>query len=289
MTHMRLAGAIVGVALALAGAPALATRSAEAPAAPAAPPLSFEAFRDRLLGALRAAHPGRPVALKDERTATVGAGDDMSTLALDNAYQQYLDSEDADLTIGRWVRVFAATDPDTVAPVERNRLVVFARPVSAADLDQLGVVHAPLGGDLAALLAWDSAEALRYATRDEIARLGLDEAAAFALARANVAKRIGEIGRAPRDGPIPALVGAESGLASGLLADGSMCGPDRPSGRPSGVRVYLFRRDMFALADPADPGAVGALRAFASWSRTQPDAYSATPLACEGGRWRASD
>ena len=289
---MRRVVAKLGVlALLAAGSQAYAgvttpVRASGAPVAPLAG-LELAQFRALLIARLKALDPAVDIDEPDSRTLHVKSGGKEETLAIENAWVAYRSNpNNSAVILDRWARL--ALGRLDQPPVDAARLVSVVRP--AAILDQLSTLVArPLAGDVVEALAFDSDEALRFATRSDLATLKLDEATAFKRGRANLKERIGSVNMGKLAGEEDGLevISAESGLATGLLVSGATCGPDAPTGLGEGMHVLVLDRNSYLWANDGDPYGMGAFRRFVGRHAAAKDLLSNTPLRCVAGRWQA--
>ena len=173
------------------------------------------------------------------------------------------------------------------APIARDNLVVIVRPVGAKveiGGDAAIPLSKPFVGDLIQILAVDSETSIRYAGRDDLAKLKLDEADAWKLGLSNLPLRMGVLEARQLEGVEGLLaVGSESGLGPSALLGPPPCGPG--SDRPEGQLALVMARDFFAVPANDQARSLAVFWAMARHEATSPEAFSRTAITCQGGRW----
>ncbi len=259
------------------------------PARSASQFLDLDHFRDALVARIHAESRSATVTVVNPQTLKItGAGGTSGALAVENARAEYLARPDQlnDL-LGKWARL--ATFAPTTTGKSVEQLVMVIRPKKLRDVPQLGptLVLRPFAGDLIELLAFDSPESLRWATRADLASLKFTEDEAFARAAANLKARMGpvSIGHVAGEEEGLSAIGAASGLATGLLANGATCSPDATSAFGRNIHVYVLDRDSFAFAVDDDSLGMEAFRRFVAKHAAAGDLASRIALRCAKGIW----
>jgi hypothetical protein len=275
-------------------AAALFFLAAAAPAIAADVDLSVTAFRDRMAVAMRGA-TGNAVETVDDRTLKTKKADGTElTVSIDNAYVEYqADHSRLDAIIAKYARILSAST-DKLEDAA-SQLVVIVRPSDyikrslppGAKLDSI-LPPRPMAGDLAFFLAVDSPEMIRTATRDDLSRWKLDEAAAWTQALANIHQHVGPLDMIRLGGEDgPGGIAADSGLAPSILAESAFCGPKAQNGTEGQV-VLLYARDMFLYAAPTDHEQTDRFWKAAKAEIAARRSLSSTPLTCHDGHWVAA-
>lgn len=262
---------------------------AAAPHARAKDTLTPAQFRDRLAEAV-AAITHKPTRIVDERTfKATGTDGTEVTLFIDNSYNLYLASpEDLEPLVERFARVMA-TPADEAPGVDK--LVLIVRPSDyleglpvETDAEHAPVPGKPLAGDLSVFLAIDAPETIAIATAGDLARWKIDADTARSLALLNLRRRIGTIQSAELEKDQAEAWTAESGLASGLLADARFCG--QTDSRWEGKVAFLAERDVVLVLD-GRPGAAPKTRSRIADRISKGATVSRTPIVCRQGSWIA--
>ncbi|MCK6487612.1 MAG: hypothetical protein L6R48_04595 [Planctomycetes bacterium] len=204
---LAVAGACVGITLLqerLTGAHGLMrNRLVLQPAPAAAAPMDAEAFTVRWCDELRRRQPGVAI----ERLGTLrlrshpAGSEDWCEHRLDNAFACYQrEPARLDTILARFLDTAAeisslgAVEAERLLPAIRHRDLLAELPADAQPL------HRVLAGDLLVLLAEDLPSSVRYVGRADLAALGLDEAAAWQRAFANLPRLVPERQVDGRDG-----------------------------------------------------------------------------------------
>jgi hypothetical protein len=246
-----------------------------------------ELYTQRVVGAA----PGTAVtplgALSLRITPPSGDEDNGLTVNLDRAYAEYsAGPDDVETILDRWVRfatqpIENAQMPERIVSVLRTRSHVdgYTRAMSG-DGQALRLVWRPFAGDLVEMIAFDSAEAIQFGTEDTLSDIGLSAEQAWALAPQNLPARLGALEHAVL-APGVTWVGGGNGLAPSVLTNAGWCGAPENANA-----LYLIvDRDSFLMAER--PTGVDAIRRVRDGMLRDGNAFSATLLACEGGRLQA--
>lgn len=256
-------------------------------------PLSPTAFRDRFAAAIAAAtgSAARPV---DDYTLSAKTTDGTDlTIHTDNAYAAYrADPAQIDTILARYVRTL--TDAGDAGHESIDQLIVIVRPtdylsrsVPSDSRTPSGIQPRPMAGDLSYFLAVDSPDSIRTASRSDLKRWHVDEAAAWTRAFANLAGRISPLSvthLGSEDGA--SGIGAASGLAPSLLADPSYCAEDQPAGANAEIAL-VYAKDFFLFAIPSDKTMTARFWAAVKAETAAGRSLSSTPIVCRNGHWVA--
>lgn len=253
--------------------------------------MSREAFRDAFAARAETAMPGLKAKALDAATLGITWPDGTyDRLSIATAYEYYekdprRSDELMDILLGS-IRV-----GNEEMPASRDNLVVIVRPAGAKI--ELGgsrvravAITKPFVGDLIQILAVDTETAIRYSSRDDLAKLKLSEAEAWTLGLSNLSVRMGELEARPLEG-VPGLlgVGSESGLGPSALLGPPPCGPG--TDMPEGQLALVMARDFFAIPANDQEAALAVFWAMARHEARSPEAFSRTAITCQGGRWIA--
>jgi hypothetical protein len=253
--------------------------------------MSTAQFRDLYAQRVTAAVPGAtitPLESLSLRIALPGGGDAQEmTVNLDRAYSEYSAAPDQlDTILGRWVRIASATpgdaqQPDRIVSVVRtaDHVAGYAQALSQ-DGEDVRLVWRPLAGDLVEMIAFDSPDAIQFATEETISDISITPEQAWALAPQNLPARLGALSQ---ETLAPGLVwiGGGNGLAPSVLANAQWCAAPENANA-----LYLVvDRDSFLMAER--PGAVDAITRVRDGMVSDGNAFSATLLACDNGRLQA--
>ena len=250
---------------------------------------SREAFRDAFAQRAEAAMPGVKIEALDGATLRITWPDGArESLSMATAYEYYeKDPGRSDELIDGLIATLQ--EGAEGAPISRDNLVIIIRPLGAKVEIGGGAAipfSKPFVGDLIQILAVDSETSIRYAGRDDLAKLRLDEAEAWRLGLSNLSARMGELEARPLEGIEGLLaVGSESGLGPSALLGPPPCGPG--SDRPDGQLALVMARDYFAVPANDEEAALAVFWAMARHEAASPEAFSRTAITCQGGRWIA--
>lgn len=261
--------------------------------AAASPPkdtLTPAEFRDRIAAVVAA---GQKVQTIDERTfRTKAANGTELTISIDNAYHDYRAApERLDELVTRFAEVFQERGLAGKEPI--GQLVVIVRPSNYLVLSlppgsslESFVPGRPMAGDLSYFLAVDSPNSIRTAAKSDLARWGIDEAAAWQKAVSHIKERVGPLGIVRLgDDKGPSGLAASSGLAPSILADPALCSQERAPNGSDGQIVLLYARDMFLFAIPSDADGTRRFWRVAKEEIATGRSFSSTPLTCRDGHW----
>lgn len=255
-------------------------------------------FRDAALAIIRAEAPNAEIDLRGDLGLIIrnpaNTAMPEGTVNLDTGYAEYLRDPSALASIvDRWAR-FATQPPeasqrrDRVVAVLRSRAVLdgyVAAVAASAPQDPSPLVWRAFAGDLVEVLVFDGAETLQYATEASLAELGLEPAAAWALAPENLPSRLGplQVGAVEGAGDLVYVTGG-NGLAPSSLIDGRIC-----SSQGAGDFVFLVvDRNGFVMADTGSPAARAQLMDLLKELQRTGASMSLTPLGCRDGRLDAA-
>ena len=248
---------------------------------------SREAFRDAFAQRAEAAMPGVKIEALDGATLRITWPDGTrENLSMATAYEYYeKDPGRSDELIEGLITTLQ--EGAEGAPIARDNLVVIVRPVGAKveiGGDAAIPLSKPFVGDLIQILAVDSETSIRYAGRDDLAKLKLDEAEAWKLGLSNLPLRMGVLEARQLEGVEGLLaVGSESGLGPSALLGPPPCGPG--SDRPEGQLALVMARDFFAVPANDQARSLAVFWAMVRHEATSPEAFSRTAITCQGGRW----
>lgn len=224
---------------------------------------------------------------------TIGLdGDDCGALTvfLDNAYEEYRLEETEDgrqAVLERYINVAVQTAPDDEnedLDALRQQLVVQIRSKEYAKFvrsieDAPDIVVQDFYGDLDAVLMKDSEEALSTVDAETLETLGISVEEAFAQARANLPRLVGEIYEDPID-EFPGIIvtSSENSLASGLLFQDDFCTAASPN-----MMHFPFERYQFLSVRTEDVESAKTLLQFAQQQVDEGESLSNTLLFCDEG------
>lgn len=257
--------------------------------------LTLEQFTDEVIRELRATGEIECVNRIDGGGFHYGAtsGDcETFTMFTDNTYNAYkAEPERKDALISRLVNVSveALLSADGIGSLPddyQDRLVVVLRPTDygapVPDSPPIGLVMRPIAGDMAAMLAVDSADSLMPLLPDMVEESGKPEDELFALAYENTRQRMGRVER-EKDGDLE-YVYAATGLATGILALPKSC-----TAKTKPYYAVVLDRDTFVRSSEVAKAGVGALARFVLDHRGQNTSFSETLMYCHNGEWSAAD
>ncbi|MFT4253496.1 MAG: hypothetical protein QM608_13535 [Caulobacter sp.] len=273
-------------ALAVGLAAMVLATSAHAQDAPMIMPMSE--FQLEMRAALLKVDPTLRIELVGEDSLQIhqakAAKDDKGTsLFLDNAYGRYRNTpEDLDKIVGQLARVMALGGKQ--AAFERDKLVVLIRPVEYLQaMPGLELVYKPLVGDFIEVMAIDESESFRLASKDDLAKAGVEAADAWAAARKNTGEKIGPFEVEPV-GPGVWVVTDGAGLALNLA---SM--PERWAALGIQVKdeaaVVFLQRNVLLIADTADRERFSRFTALVKAGEGEPEVFSTTIFLYRHGNW----
>lgn len=258
-----------------------------------AEPLELSAFRDRVAAEWHARIGDTIVAVGDGGFDTRSADGTTGRINVDNVYARYLENpEAAESIIDSFI--FTLVQSHTNRREKIEQLVIIIRPadyVSKAlaqkpDMTEI-LPSKPLAGDVAMFLAVDSEQSLRTAGPDDLSRWKIDLQTAWEVARTNIKARMGQVEMfrvGNKDGA--SGLGAASGLAPSLLANGTFCGPETEKDKGRMV-VLVVSKDVFLYADTEDRLQTARFWKAAAQLAKDGASLSLTPLSCEQGKWVA--
>jgi|GEM_PF-2999868 len=247
-------------------------------------------FREAAIAMIRAEHPEITIEVRDELGLTLRAADgNESFINLDSGYAEYRANPEALSDIlARWARI--SRGPPTDAR-HITRIVSVLRPMQtieayAAGMPETGqpiaLVWRPFAGDIAEVLAFDSAEALEYVTEQALTDLGVTAQQAWGAAPVNLPNRLGalEVGSVEGAAHVAFVTGG-NGLTPSVLIGRSLC--------DSGVEQYflVIDRNAFISVEKDDEVGVLQLCALMDEIRRSGGLYSNTPLTCRNGAMAA--
>ena len=200
--------------------------------------MSMSAFRDEMLKRISTAFP--EVSFETIGPDTIKydgpLDDDMEgQIFVDNSYQLYRgDPDDIDNIIGRIVDNFETFNTEEeVEEIEDaeflEALILIVRPENySSDIPDMEInfVSQPFVGDLAQLLAFDTPEALRFVTVEELEERGMSPDQVFPIAADNIGAHMGEVVEEPL-GNLTILY-TENGLGTSLPLLPGACASETP-------------------------------------------------------------
>lgn len=291
MRNLSLAASLF---IASCGAPASPPKPLTAVETPSPSPpqsttlISPSEFRDRVVAAIKKAHPDVPVETISDVELQLNKAGAQIQIDISSGYMEYRSAPDSlSSIVDKWVGLAGgmSAGPDTASM--RETLVIVLRNKTYASIGAKNgqaalMITRPFGGDLVQTMMIDSPATLASATLEMLKAQGIAEAEAWTLAEANTKRRMGElnVGDLDRDGPFG--VTAESGLATGALL--TMCGGDNSRAEDGSV-VLVVNRDLFIKTLPNDPLSAERFWAFAKPQLGQGTLMSDTPLTCKKGKW----
>ena len=257
--------------------------------------LTLEQFTDEVISVLKATGAVECVNRLDEGGFHYGTTpDDCENFAMftDNIYNVYrAEPERKDDLISRLVNASVETllsddDFGRLPDDYQERLVVVLRPVDygapVLDSPPIELVMRPVAGDMAAMLAVDSADALMPLVPDMVEESDKPEDELYAMAYENTRQRMGRVER-EKDGELE-YVYAATGLATGILALPKSC-----TAKTKPYYAVVLDRDTFVRASGGARAGVGALARFVLDHRGQNTSFSETLMYCHNGEWSAAD
>lgn len=242
-------------------------------------------FRDDVAALLRAERPDLCIRVVDEWTLHFGESEEACEhfLAIDNMYREYLSDpgrlEDLQSRLARsGIAIMSGRDMSNFA----NRLVVVLRPAGyAAFDDRFEVVSRSFAGDLIAVMMLDSELTLSAVNPENLVEHDMSADEGFALAEINLRERMGDVVIESVDGM--EVVGAESGLATGLLWLSESCTP-----QSEGSRALVFDRNTYVMVGQDDE-ANTAFDRVAGAIISGGGSLSGTILSCNQGTWMGAE
>lgn len=249
-------------------------------------------FRDLYRERVIAATPGITVTplegMAMRMTPPAGAASAEMTVNLDRAYGEYAQAPDQLETIlTRWVRLATtapegARQPDRIVRVVRtmDHVTGYTQSMSQQSQEEIRLVWRHLAGDLVEMIAFDSADAIQFATEASLTDLGLTTDQAWTLGLRNLPERLGTLAQ-EQLAPGVILIGGGNGLAPSVLITALWCGAPQ-----NADALYLVvDRDSFLRAER--PVGVEAITRVRDGMIRDGSAFSGTLLACEGGQLQA--
>lgn len=247
-------------------------------------PMSPSEFRDAAIAYLHSQAPEVEVVIEGELAVTVRRpveGDEPAEMQVnfDSGYREYLGNPDQlnDL-LGRWSRLVLTPSQerghDRIISVLRHRDMANVR----LGEGQVSIVWRPFAGDLIEILAFDSAEQIRYAIPTDFEEIDLTAEAAWALTPQNVRTRMGPLERESLTPTMDLLSGA-NGITPSLLTV-----PDFCTAETAGKLYLVADRNLIVIGDGRRDGERREFLRFAQSASNGGDSLSATPLECRDGR-----
>ncbi len=249
-------------------------------------------FREAAIAMMQAEMPDARFSVVDEYGVVVdrpGKEGDGAQLNLQSGYREYQGAPgELNEILARWARLASGPPLDARA---LERIVWIVRPletvqgygaVVAQSERPSPLVWRPFTGDLAIVLAFDSAEALEFITEASLSDIGVTAPQAWSAAPDNLPSRIGEleIGGVQAADRLAFVTGG-NGLATSTLIDGGLC-------EAAGNYYYwVVDRNAFVMADAGDAVAERQLRDLMNDVRRDGPLYSTTPLMCRNGAMAA--
>ncbi|WP_146219067.1 hypothetical protein [Caulobacter sp. D4A] len=215
--------------------------------------------------------------------AKAAKDDEGMSLFLDNAYGRYRNAPgDLDKIVGQLARVMASSGEK--AALERDKLVVLIRPVEYLQaMPGAELVYKPLVGDFIEVVAVDESESFRLATKDDLAKAGIETAEAWAAARKNTGEKIGPIEVQSME-PGVWFVTDGASLALNLV---SM--PERWAAQGIEIKdeaaVVFLQRNVLLIADTADPARLSRFVKFVKANEGEPEVFSTSVFLYRHGNW----
>ena len=246
--------------------------------------LSETDFRDRVISEIRRVHPEMKIEVTGPLTLTT----DSNRMNLGTGYDEYLKGKTPlDDIVYKWTLLAkpeetnATEISDRIIYVVRNKAYV-EQPV--ADGQPATWIWKPLAGDMIVALMADYPTMLKSLSEDQLKEAGLTVDDAWRLAEGNLKSRMGTVAFGELQPGGPMAFGADSGLATGLLAHPDGCtGPNATMN--DGRIILVLDRDTFATTLPNDPLSVERFWAFVKPGLKTRSFASDTPLSCKDGKW----
>lgn len=204
------------------------------------------------------------------------------------SYSQYLgDTSLLDTILANWA--ITLTHSQVTGGDISERLVFVSRHVDYLNVPGGDTTIArPIGGDQIAVLMLDSPSSLTMVAQATIDEAGISNEDAWGLAAENLLVRLGattwdQIGR-----DMPYAMGAQSGLATGLLAHPDQCGTGKNE-MGDGRIVLVADRDNLLSTIAGDAESERMFWAFAAPLLGTGALLSDTPLKCVNRQWVTVD
>ncbi len=173
--------------------------------------------------------------------------------------------------------------PENVMPIVRHRdFLAAVREQAGAPGGEDAPVSRALAGDAVALLAYDTPSSIAVMSKESLGLADLSDAAAFALATRNLARRA-EALTWREEGGLRVAVLDGSYESSLLLLDGVWSALEADLGGP--VAVAVPARDLLVAGRADRPEDVAALRALIANAAFDPYAVSEEVFVRREGRW----
>lgn len=242
------------------------------------PLMTREEFRDRFIEAAQSANAAAEVRVTGvENVEITVPGEGTGTVYTGNAYGWYREEpERRDHFIGILVRGSVLGDPMPEASLEN--LVAVIRPAEYADD---GLLSRPFAGELVAIVALDSPEAIGYPDWASLSSLAANEEAVWTAALANAERLRGDLEvTSTHDGLV--IVNSAQGVASSMLLDGSLEGIDEVVALGPRPAVMIGKSNL-ALCDSEDVEALKALQVL--WSDLPHEWVTDSIFARDGASW----
>jgi len=250
---------------------------------------SREAFRERFLTAVSAAHPGVRVKSATEDTIVLeGPHGEDQHIYLGNAYGRHREGQPAEEAVAALVALVNRQTP----PFRMDQAYLLVRPTSylqevektapVGGVQRLPVTR-PLAGDLLIFIGQDQGDAFSYPLREDIEKEVPDVDTAWTQIAARTEAAFGEIQLEPLNERV-SLLSANEEIGASLMASPTVW--SEPSVRGVGRRIAIVVfRDALILTNADDARGVQDLRALLRRSADSPNLLSDHVFVRENGQW----
>lgn len=251
-----------------------------------AEPIGRAAFRDAVIAAVRKQAPGTPIHVTGEETFVAGQGPKEVNAYTGNLYLEYAeDPSQFQATVAKAARVLMlAAEPARYAAADL-RVAVRPRAYVKAGLNgELKAMTRPIVGDLLAIVAIDTPEAVSFPPADDLQnQLKLADSALWARALANTRVHMPKRLDALKTNAVN-LITLDDGYAASVLADDDLW-RDADKRYPEGLVVAAPERNTVLVLRRHAANDVDVVRTLVKAAANSPQALTDLVLVRQGGRW----
>jgi uncharacterized protein YtpQ (UPF0354 family) len=204
---------------------------------------------------------------------------------LDNAFREYsANPSEIDTIVSRYVNSFRGSF-EKEQKFAREQLVLVIRHKSIVDAELTDLLHWPLAGDIHAIYAFDTPDAVQYPPSEMVKALGLDEMALKALALDNL-KRIRTAPQIETHPTLAFVSSADSYLPSILLEDDFWSAERFPF--RGDIVVIAAARDLLLVTGSLENEGLETIAKIAHQVASEaPHAISTEPIVRRDGAWQS--
>lgn len=204
---------------------------------------------------------------------------------LDNAFREYsANPSEIDAIVSRYVSSFRGSF-EREQKFTREQLVLVIRHKIIVDAELTDLRHWPLAGDINAIYAFDTPDAVQYPPSEMVNALGLNETALKVLALDNL-KRIRTAPQIETHATLAFVSSADPYLPSVLLEDGFWTAERFPY--RGDIVVIAAARDLLLVTGSLENEGLETIAKIAHRVASEaPHAISTTPIVRRNGAWQS--